>query len=456
MYMSNGFKTPCELNSIESANYSGPNPTRTWSRLDTMCNIKTYTNTELNENKKKQLSYINNLWNLTKQQKYSGIVRGVGPNGNKVWATQGMSYTNPNTFNLPVSNNTLSCRDIPESGDIVPDGPRGPTGPPGPPGKPGANGTNGAKGDPGTKGDNGAPGTNGAKGDTGATGSGGITTINNLSPGPLGNWTLSKGDGINLDPLTSNHGQTITNTGVLSVQANGGTGYSGTINIKPAGSITVTGDNGVITIGGGGGSGSIIEVNGVHPITVSSGNSPTVSLQIDGTFSEINNYITAKSNSSNGYSLTFDRGGMVSVSQRVVFHLEIHNPRDAVADITCNILSDGNTVTLLQASKDIIVYTIIYGDIINNSIKFLSGMSPLSDLYFPAYNDGDTKTGSAVISCNCLNTTSGFSTYGTFDLSIGGVLTLKVNCYPVPSAFSVGDILNINIFNSFSYICKGP
>ena len=48
MYMSNGFKTPCELNSIESANYSGPNPTRTWSRLDTMCNIKTYTNTELN------------------------------------------------------------------------------------------------------------------------------------------------------------------------------------------------------------------------------------------------------------------------------------------------------------------------------------------------------------------------------------------------------------------------
>ena len=197
-------------------------------------------------------------------------------------------------------------------------------------------------------------------------------------------------------------------------------------------------------------------MNGVPPITVSSGNRPTVSLQIDGTFSEINNYITAKSNSPNGYSLTFDRGGMVSVSVNAGFHLGIHMPFDPVALITCNILSDGITVTLIQASKDIIVYKIIDGDIINNSIKFVSQYSYLPASYYPAFADGDAKTGSAVISCNCLNTTSGFSTYGTFDLSVTGDLTLTVDCYPLAGAFSVGDILNINIFNSFSYICKGP
>ena len=110
--MSNVSETPCEFDAIEYANYAGPNPTRTWTRAELLCNNNTYTTAQLNENKKKQLSYINNSANLTKPQKYSGIVRGVGPNGNKVWATQGISYTNPNVFNLPLENNILTCHTI--------------------------------------------------------------------------------------------------------------------------------------------------------------------------------------------------------------------------------------------------------------------------------------------------------------------------------------------------------
>ena len=107
--MSNVSETPCEFDAIEYANYAGPNPTRTWTRAELLCNNNTYTTAQLNENKKKQLSYINNSANLTKQQKYSRIVRGFGPYANKVWATQGISYTNPNVFNLPLENNILTC-----------------------------------------------------------------------------------------------------------------------------------------------------------------------------------------------------------------------------------------------------------------------------------------------------------------------------------------------------------
>ena len=110
--MSNVSETPCEFDAIEHANYAGPNPTRTWTRAELLCNNNTYTIAQLNENKKKQLSYINNSANLTKQQKYSRIVRGVGPYANKVWATQGISYTNPNVFNLPLENNILTCHTI--------------------------------------------------------------------------------------------------------------------------------------------------------------------------------------------------------------------------------------------------------------------------------------------------------------------------------------------------------
>ena len=107
--MSNVSETPCEFNAIEYSNYSGPNPTRTWTRAELLCSNNKYTTAELNANKKKQLSYINNSANLTKQQKYSRIVRGFGPYANKVWATQGISYTNPNVFNLPLENNILAC-----------------------------------------------------------------------------------------------------------------------------------------------------------------------------------------------------------------------------------------------------------------------------------------------------------------------------------------------------------
>ena len=45
------------------------------------------------------LKYTNNSFSLTKQQKYSRMINGLGPNGKYTWATQTRFYSNPNTFN---------------------------------------------------------------------------------------------------------------------------------------------------------------------------------------------------------------------------------------------------------------------------------------------------------------------------------------------------------------------
>ena len=47
--------------------------------------------------------YKGNSAQLTKKQKLAQMVKGNGPNGKKVWATQSETYTNPNIKGLPQS-----------------------------------------------------------------------------------------------------------------------------------------------------------------------------------------------------------------------------------------------------------------------------------------------------------------------------------------------------------------
>jgi hypothetical protein len=99
-----------------SNNYSGPNPTRDWSRFSGLClNIPT---TELSSividgfafdlavfKKGYVLKHTNNLVNFTKNQKYYKIATGKWV-GKKGWASQTQSYTNPNVNDQKVNNAT--------------------------------------------------------------------------------------------------------------------------------------------------------------------------------------------------------------------------------------------------------------------------------------------------------------------------------------------------------------
>jgi hypothetical protein len=127
-----------------------PNPTRTWSRVQSSCSLviptiptTPITNVEVIAlqmlKKGNILQYKANSSNLTKQQQYSLIAQGKWINRTKTWATQGTSssknntpvmstssdYTNPNTHNLPRVGNTLICASpaikcVPTSSSNVP------------------------------------------------------------------------------------------------------------------------------------------------------------------------------------------------------------------------------------------------------------------------------------------------------------------------------------------------
>ena len=86
-----------------------PRPPRAWTRVNNRC---TY-DTEYNEgydplifqrvaqiNKGNVLQYKKNSSNLTKNQRYSQIAKGLWTNRTKTWATQSNIYTNPNTTSL--------------------------------------------------------------------------------------------------------------------------------------------------------------------------------------------------------------------------------------------------------------------------------------------------------------------------------------------------------------------
>jgi len=83
-----------------------PVPPRAWNRVDNKC---TYSDSDFDPtiyykialiNKGNVLQYKKNSTQLTKQQRYSQIAKGLWKNRTKTWATQSATYTNPNTTSL--------------------------------------------------------------------------------------------------------------------------------------------------------------------------------------------------------------------------------------------------------------------------------------------------------------------------------------------------------------------
>jgi len=97
-----------------------PQPTREWSRYENPCIYESFPNSsvvyvpllkqyvssdalayELAVLKKGNiLQYKKNSSNITKNQRYAQIAKGSWTNRNTSWATQGVTYTNPNTTSL--------------------------------------------------------------------------------------------------------------------------------------------------------------------------------------------------------------------------------------------------------------------------------------------------------------------------------------------------------------------
>jgi hypothetical protein len=101
-------------------NYN-PMPPREWGRYENPCaymaenpmDVKTELVYKYDVLKKGNiLQYKKNSSNITKQQRYAQIARGLWTNRTTTWATQTQSYTNPNTNSLRRSNfqnlNTLT------------------------------------------------------------------------------------------------------------------------------------------------------------------------------------------------------------------------------------------------------------------------------------------------------------------------------------------------------------
>ena len=86
-----------------------PDPPNLWSRATLSCvNYDAYTSEQLAMRRKAEiLNYKGNKNPLTKKQQWSRIVKGNGPLGKKVWATQNDLGSNPNVFNLQQVGNTL-------------------------------------------------------------------------------------------------------------------------------------------------------------------------------------------------------------------------------------------------------------------------------------------------------------------------------------------------------------
>jgi len=107
-----------------------PNPPRVWSRVQNRCSTDTadstvnYAKIDYDRQmllKGNILQYKKNSSNLTKNQRYTQIAKGMWTNRTKTWATQSDTYTNPNNSSLlrvnytilDPSNNTFSSRSNP-------------------------------------------------------------------------------------------------------------------------------------------------------------------------------------------------------------------------------------------------------------------------------------------------------------------------------------------------------
>lgn len=89
-----------------------PEPPRAWNRVENIC-----TNFNVNFNSREYeiaaqikkgnvLQYKKNSSNLTKNQQYAQISKGLWTNRTKTWATQSETYSNPNTTGLKRVNYT--------------------------------------------------------------------------------------------------------------------------------------------------------------------------------------------------------------------------------------------------------------------------------------------------------------------------------------------------------------
>ena len=93
-----------------------PNPPRVWSRVQNRCSTDTasstvdYARIDYERQmllKGNILQYKKNSSNLTKNQRYTQIAKGMWTNRTKTWATQSETYTNPNNSSLLRVNNTI-------------------------------------------------------------------------------------------------------------------------------------------------------------------------------------------------------------------------------------------------------------------------------------------------------------------------------------------------------------
>ena len=93
-----------------------PNPARVWSRVQNRCSTDTadsnvdYAKIDYDRQmllKGNILQYKKNSSNLTKNQRYTQIAKGMWTNRTKTWATQSDTYTNPNNSSLLRVNNTI-------------------------------------------------------------------------------------------------------------------------------------------------------------------------------------------------------------------------------------------------------------------------------------------------------------------------------------------------------------
>ena len=73
---------------------------RPWERASRSCVADANAEKYAMRRKAETLKYIKNSAHLSKKGKYSQMVRGAGPYGKRVWATQGNSVTDPNTRQL--------------------------------------------------------------------------------------------------------------------------------------------------------------------------------------------------------------------------------------------------------------------------------------------------------------------------------------------------------------------
>jgi hypothetical protein len=120
-----------------------PQPPRAWSRVDNQCTYESTAPDTIYDpltkkyvplaeiyyraaliNKGNVLQYKKNSSQLTKNQRYTQIAKGMWTNRTRTWATQSDVYTNPNTTSLK----RVGFVEYPEN-DISPSSPNNPSGP---------------------------------------------------------------------------------------------------------------------------------------------------------------------------------------------------------------------------------------------------------------------------------------------------------------------------------------